>query len=243
MLEMSPQINELAAALAMAQGAIGLAAKDAENPFFHSRYMTLGAIRETLRTPLSANGLAYVQAASTDGARVTVETVLLHASGQFIKAALTLAAKDDGPQAIGSTISYGKRYLLAAMTGVVAEEDDDGEAAMGRPAPKRSRPLSTREEERPSSAPSHAETVVPQGSRERPRARRDEQAPLSDAARRKLFATAREHKWSDADLKTLVRDKFGVDSSKELRTGDLDQLLALLRRKAPAPSPAQDEPF
>ena len=42
--------------------------------------------------------------------------------------------KDDGPQALGSVITYLRRYALAAFAGV-APEDDDAEAAMGREKP------------------------------------------------------------------------------------------------------------
>ena len=45
-LEMTPDIAELAKALAAAQAEIKAAAKDRENPFFHSRYATLDAVWE-----------------------------------------------------------------------------------------------------------------------------------------------------------------------------------------------------
>jgi ERF superfamily len=219
MLEMSAQINELATALAKAQGTIGLAAKDAENPFFHSMYASLAAIRETIRVPLANNGLAYVQAASTNGARVTVQTMLLHTSGQFIKAELTLQAKDDGPQSIGSAISYGKRYLLAAMTGVVAEEeDDDGEAASARPAP--ARPTKSRPAPKPPEAA----------------------AGLTTPQRKKLFATAREHGWTNEEVKAEMERAFGCTSTHELHPADLDQLLNLLQRRSRgATTPPSDD--
>jgi ERF superfamily len=218
MLEMSAQINELATALAKAQGTIGLAAKDAENPFFHSTYASLAAIRETIRVPLANNGLAYVQAASTHGARVTVQTMLLHNSGQFIKGELTLQAKDDGPQSIGSAISYGKRYLLAAMTGVVAEEeDDDGEAASVRPAPER--PAKARPAPKP---PERA-------------------AGLTTPQRKKLFATAREHGWSNEELKAEMDRAFGCTSTHDLHPADLDQLLNLLQRRSRGKEAPADE--
>ena len=81
---------------------------------------------------LNDQGVAVVQAPSTlpDGA-VAVETMLLHKSGQWMSETVTGKPKDDGPQALGSVITYLRRYSLAAFAGV-APEDDDAEAAMGR---------------------------------------------------------------------------------------------------------------
>jgi hypothetical protein len=55
----------------------------------------------------------------------------MHESGEWLSQTLTMTAKDDSPQAIGSTITYARRYALAAVAGV-APEDDDGETAQGR---------------------------------------------------------------------------------------------------------------
>jgi hypothetical protein len=128
----SDTINELAAALAKAQAAIKGATKDSDNPFFKSKYADLASVREACNGPLTANGLSVVQTPSTtpDG-EVSVTTLLLHTSGQWIADTLTLSPKDDGPQAMGSAITYARRYALAAFTGV-APEDDDAEAAEGR---------------------------------------------------------------------------------------------------------------
>jgi hypothetical protein len=57
--------------------------------------------------------------------------MLAHTSGQWIKDTMALTPKDQGPQAMGSCITYGRRYGLAAIVGVY-QTDDDGEAAQGR---------------------------------------------------------------------------------------------------------------
>jgi hypothetical protein len=130
----SEQINELAAALAKAQGEIKGAAKDSANPFFKAKYADLASVWDACRVALTRNGLSVTQTATADGARVSVETRLLHASGQWLGDTLTVTAKEDSPQAIGSAITYARRYGLAAITGV-APEDDDGEAAQARSKP------------------------------------------------------------------------------------------------------------
>lgn len=127
----SEQINELAAALSNAQAVMEGATKDATNPHFRSRYATLASVWDAARGPLTKHGLAVIQTARGDGAAVTVETMLTHKSGQWVRDALTTTARDASPQSVGSAISYLRRYALAAMVGI-APEDDDGEAATDR---------------------------------------------------------------------------------------------------------------
>lgn len=127
----SETTNEIAAALAKAQGKMAGASKDSANPFFKSKYADLASVREAVKGPFSENGIAYVQSPSTLGAVVSVETMLLHTSGQWIRGEVSCTAKDDSPQAVGSAITYLRRYALQSFAGI-APEDDDAEAAQGR---------------------------------------------------------------------------------------------------------------
>jgi hypothetical protein len=131
-MQTSEQINELAAALAKAQGKITGAIKDSANPFFKSKYADLASVWDAVRDHLAANGLSVIQSASTtEGGGICVTAMLAHSSGQWVRDTLTLTPKDQSPQAMGSTITYGRRYLLAALTGA-AQIDDDGNAASGK---------------------------------------------------------------------------------------------------------------
>ena len=130
-MERSEQINDLAEALAAAQGKIEHAVKDSANPFFKSRYADLASVWEAIRRPLSEHGLSVIQCPSAEGPRVTITTMLVHRSGQWICSALTVTAKEDAPQAVGSAITYARRYALQSVAGV-APDDDDGEEAQGR---------------------------------------------------------------------------------------------------------------
>jgi len=132
----SESINELASALSKAQGEIANAKKDSANPFFKSSYADLASVREVTQGPLAKNGLAILQSPSADGAKVSVETMLMHTSGQWLRSVVTSTAKDEGPQAIGSCITYLRRYALQSFTGVAAEDDDGNAAeAKGKPQP------------------------------------------------------------------------------------------------------------
>ncbi len=126
----SEQINEVIAALAKAQGMMTPAYKDSVNPHYKSSYADLESVMRALREPLSSNGLALAQFPSTEGSLVSVETILGHAaSGQFLGGELRARAKSDDPQAIGSAITYLRRYGAMAITGL-APSDDDGNAAV-----------------------------------------------------------------------------------------------------------------
>lgn len=104
------------------------AKKDAVNPHFKSSYADLASIIEACRKPLAENGLAVAQVVTTDPKGVTVTTRLLHVSGECIEAPCWMPVAQQTPQAYGSAITYGRRYSLAAMVGVAAE-DDDGNAS------------------------------------------------------------------------------------------------------------------
>jgi len=139
----SESIKELLTALSKAQGEMGDAVKGSDNPFFHSTYADLASVWEVARGPLSRNGLAIVQIPEITENGFVLNTMLGHNSGEFIVSRYPITPmkqmRDSGwtisndPQSIGSAISYAKRYALAAMLGIAtADEDDDGEKAMGR---------------------------------------------------------------------------------------------------------------
>jgi hypothetical protein len=124
----SESTKEIAAALAKAQGVIKGAAKDRLNPHFKRAYADLASVWDACRAPLAANGIAVIQGVEADGGTVRVETMLAHASGEWMASTLTLLATPATPQGVGSALTYGRRYGLAAMVGI-APEDDDGNAA------------------------------------------------------------------------------------------------------------------
>ena len=130
-MQTSEQINELAAALAKAQGKITGALKDSANPFFKSKYADLASCWDACREPLSENGLAVIQSPEVSSEGLTLTTLLLHSTGQWIKNSLRVLPKDDTPQGIGSAMTYARRYALTALVGI-AQVDDDGNQASGR---------------------------------------------------------------------------------------------------------------
>ena len=133
----SEQINEIAGALAKAQGEIANATKDSSNPHFKTKYADLASVREAVQAPLSKHGIAVVQGVRTTGEGVEVETLLAHGSGQWLAETLTIPLGQRSAQAVGSAISYGRRYSLMAIVGIAADDDDGNEATASPPPPRR----------------------------------------------------------------------------------------------------------
>lgn len=159
MTETSQTVGALAAALAKAQAEIEGASKDRVNPHFKASYATLASVWEACRGALAKNGLAVVQSPVSEGAAVTVFTTVMHASGEWMRSALTASARDGTPQSIGSAITYLRRYALAAMVGVAPEDDDGNEAQPPRfdQAPPRQQPPAAR----PPAAPAAPAPALP----------------------------------------------------------------------------------
>jgi len=126
----SESIAALAGALAKAQLQIEPASKNATNPHFRSHYADLASIWDACRGPLNTNGLSIVQfPCDGDVGRTGLCTMLLHSSGEWISEVVTTRSQKDDPQGLGSALTYLRRYALAAVVGVTATEDDDGNAA------------------------------------------------------------------------------------------------------------------
>lgn len=131
-MKTSDQIDQLAAALVKAQAGMHGAVKDTKNTFFKSSYADLESVWTACRKALTDNGLSVIQGIGEDGG---LHTRLVHTGGQWIESTTPIKAKDDSPQALGSAITYARRYALAAICGVY-QTDDDAEAAMGRKQPE-----------------------------------------------------------------------------------------------------------
>lgn len=133
--------NNIYTALAKAQGEFETATQNKKNPFFNSKYLTLGGVIEIIRKPFSKNGLSFLQFPTVkkegNSTTVIIKTIIAHESGDTIENELSLPVTIGGrisdAQAIGSAITYARRYSLQSLVGISAdEEDDDGNSASGR---------------------------------------------------------------------------------------------------------------
>lgn len=125
----SESIKEIAKALCAVQSEIKPAIKGSRNPYFKSFYADLSAVWDSCRASLVRNGLCVTQVMDDGGDCSYLSTFLLHTSGEWMGGKQRLNPVKDDPQGIGSAITYARRYGLAAILGIVADEDDDGNAA------------------------------------------------------------------------------------------------------------------
>lgn len=134
-MEHSDTVGKLAEALVSVQSKLKPIKKNAENPAFKKDgkaigYLDLAGLCEVVLPMLSAAGIAVVQG----GDGQTLDTMLLHMSGEWVRTSLPMPAESN-PQKLGSSITYFRRYALAAIVGAVSEDDDDdGNAASHTPA-------------------------------------------------------------------------------------------------------------
>jgi hypothetical protein len=198
----SDQLDQLATALAKAQADIVGAKKDSANPFFKSDYADLASVWTACRKPLTANGLAVVQMPIMEAGAVAVSTLLLHASGQWVRSTLHANPKDLGPQAVGSVITYLRRYALAAMAGV-PQIDDDAEAG----------------EARPSAAKRDITTGQPKPSAGG--------STISEAQQKRLWARAKAGGWTREQVQELFV-ACHVEHTADIKVTDYDDIIAAL---------------
>lgn len=151
----SEQFTQIAAALALAAGKFPpiqknrtVEVKTRAGGTYTFTYATLDGIVNAVRPALSENGLVIVQSvvseeithSDADGVRIEreelLETRLVHSSGEWFAntTPVLVADGENTAQAYGSAITYARRYGITQLLCVVADEDDDGNAAGGNVA-------------------------------------------------------------------------------------------------------------
>lgn len=133
----SDDISLLATAMVKAQPQVKTALMDSVNPFFKSKYADLGAVWDAVREALQSNGLTVTQFPDNLNNEPALTTMLIHESGQWLAGTypLMVTDKEHTPQGYGSALTYARRYGLSAVMGVIADTDDDGNAASGKQKP------------------------------------------------------------------------------------------------------------
>lgn len=143
-MKTSPSIAALSKALVEAQAEMPTIAFDSTNPFLHNRYASLGAVIEASRPVLAKHGLAVTQFPVSEGDQMGVDTMLLHASGEWICERVSIHLGEEKgksrAQVAGSVTTYLKRYSWASVLGLYADEDNDGNAPVRKQTPQEERP-------------------------------------------------------------------------------------------------------
>ena len=134
MCNKSETIGKIAIALVAFSGEVRAIEKDGTNPHFKSAYTTLDHMIDETKPLLHKHGLTIMQFPGGDGEKVTVRTMILHDSGEWIESeALTLKAVKLDPQGAGSAITYARRYSYAAALSLSLGDDEDGNGASQSP--------------------------------------------------------------------------------------------------------------
>ena len=162
--------------------------------------------------------------------RVSVTTLLLHSSGEWIKDTLSLRPAKDDAQGAGSAITYARRYSLASLVGVVADEDDDAEAAVGRtdkqtkPGPKK--PILTAVPPAPSTSVQSGEKPV----RESPVPQNGRIAKIKE-----IFAISAKLGQSPEGMRSSIGRLLGLDhpirESSEIPDDKIDLVVEAFRQE------------
>ncbi len=203
----SESITNLIGALTTFQGKMTAVKKDATNPFYKSKYATLDTIWETIRKPLSENGLSIAQTMNLLDGKSVLETTLYHTSGEWINGTQLVNPVKDDPQSLGSAISYARRYSLSAILGIVADEDDDANVAT-KPEPKQSVKATSQSTETKS-------------------------VDATEAQIKKIYATAKEKQLSSEEAKEYIKRKFNKTSTKELTQQEASTMIEYLNEIKP----------
>lgn len=129
--------SALATALVAAQTELRAITKDSTNPHFKSKFASLDTIIETVRPILAKNGLAIVQGMSAfENNVITVQSELLHVSGESIGTSVYVPLQKADPQGAGAALTYGRRFGISALLCLATDEDDDGNNASRQAARK-----------------------------------------------------------------------------------------------------------
>ena len=129
--------DNLASALAAAQGEMSNASKNAKNPHFKSTYADLATMRDAVIPVLSAHGIACVQLCEGDGSSVSITTRFMFGDEVMDCGKLTIpiGGARNPAQAAGAAVTYGRRFSLGTACNLAAEDDDGNSLDGTRPVP------------------------------------------------------------------------------------------------------------
>ncbi|MEH2029785.1 MAG: ERF family protein [Nostoc sp.] len=121
-------MQKLISALIKAKAEFQPIHKNKTNPHYKSQYADLDSVLDAVTPALNAHGLTIIQLVGIVDGKTVLETRLYHDSGENTCSVFPLPETSD-PQKIGSALTYARRYSLCAILSVVADEDNDGNAA------------------------------------------------------------------------------------------------------------------
>lgn len=141
MIQQSESVGHLFAALVAAQAEMRNPPKDSVNPHFKSRFADLATVLDTVKPVLARHKLGVIQLpCEVEGVGPALTTMLVHASGEYVRGTIALRPAKQDPQGVGAAMTYARRYGLQAVLGITADDDDDGHHASRPPQQKQHAP-------------------------------------------------------------------------------------------------------
>lgn len=200
----SESIVEISKSLAKFQAEVKQPLKDADNPFFKSKYVPLESVVESITDIAPNHGLSFVQwALNDDNGRVGVATMIMHESGEFIEFdPVFMNAEKNTPQGAGSLITYLKRYSLSAVFGITSDQDDDGNFSSGN-----------------DQQPQKKQTYQTQG-----KPPNQKKGSLTDAQIKRLYAIAKSVNVNSESIKGVIKRDYNKTDVKELTKQEYDEV-------------------
>lgn len=210
MCSKSESITKIAAALVAFHGEVRSISHDSENPHFRSQYTSLDHMIDETKPILHKHGLTVMQFPGGDGEKITIRTMILHDSGEWIESEpLTLKPVKLDPQGAGSAITYARRYSYAAALSLSLGDDDDGNAASAG-QPQNTRPATQNQpNQQRQSQPSGANLIS--------------QAQINYCQKLK-----NDKRIDDEDFKRIIEELSGQESIKELTKKQASEMIDLL---------------
>jgi hypothetical protein len=212
----SESISKLAPALVKAAAKIKAVKMDAENPYYHSKYATLGALIDVAKPVCAEFGLSTPAFMVSGDGTVGIEQWIIHESGEYISDRILLPLPEESKirvaQEMGATASYLRRYALSALLGMYADEDNDAEPSRsGTATPKKEAPKPT-----PKDEPTDDKRPLDPVALMKKLVITQEKVPPATEKQVKLVARMlTEHCENEQDSDQLKEFLFGVPSTKE----------------------------
>lgn len=99
-------------------------------------YADLADVTEAAMPILTKHGLSFATCPRQTERGYELRGVLLHISGDSLEGSLPI--NGNSPQEMGSSLTYMRRYLFGCLTGIVTDNDDDGQLAQAAKRQSRS---------------------------------------------------------------------------------------------------------
>lgn len=219
-------IAKIAEALAKAQGEIVqpeknkvVEVKDRDGKkLYDFEYADYNAIVESVRIPLSKHAICFTHLIEEDRNGLVLVTRLIHSSGEYLESIYPLP-RTQNPKDLGGAITYGKRYVLSAITGCVADDDDDG-SATNKPGQE----TTAFKDKKP--VPTQKGPVVQPKDQAPPKP-----APVTASEIAQLFGIAGDHKWSQDQVKLYMESRWKISTTRELTRERYDNLVEVIKTR------------